>query len=439
MWRIASRLLPEPEALSLATFAVVGLLVAVASAFLTGALARRAEAVEASRSFEQLAVVVAGSVVAPRLTADLIGGAPAPAAALERTVAPLRTAGTTMGITVLDARGRVIWSDEEPAGGTEPLRPDQHTALQTGSVAPVPVEPGSSGADVLTASVGVQDTGGGRLLVEVTGPRSDLGGVRSAWPHVALASLGSLLVLQLVQFPLLWQMARRVRRHREAEATLRDAAVLATEVERHRIAHQVHDDVLPGLHGLTYQLDASRRGADGGSASAAVLDRAAEGVRDSIRELRSVLLGLSQARMPEPDLALGLADLARRVEETGVQVTVRAPDTTGLPPDVAEVLYSCAQETLRNVAAHSAAERVELSVAVEPGAITMTVDDDGRGFEGTRLSESRAAGHLGLRALGDMVADSGGWLAASSSPGRGTRVVVGVPLDDVRDDMRALP
>jgi signal transduction histidine kinase len=67
----------------------------------------------------------------------------------------------------------------------------------------------------------------------------------------------------------------------------------------------------------------------------------------------------------------------------------------------------------------------------------MTVDDDGRGFEGARLTESRANGHVGLRTLGDLIADSGGSMTASSSPGQGTRVVVRVPLDDVGVDMRA--
>jgi two-component system, NarL family, sensor kinase len=88
------------------------------------------------------------------------------------------------------------------------------------------------------------------------------------------------------------------------------------------------------------------------------------------------------------------------------------------------------------VAAHSGAEHVEVSVAVEATDVSMTVDDDGRGFEAPRLEESKAAGHLGLGTLGDLVADSGGSLTASSSPGQGTRIVVRLPLDEVGVDMR---
>jgi signal transduction histidine kinase len=91
------------------------------------------------------------------------------------------------------------------------------------------------------------------------------------------------------------------------------------------------------------------------------------------------------------------------------------------------------------VATHSGAEQVEISVVANGGDVTMIVDDDGRGFDEARLSASEEAGHLGLRALGDLVADAGGSLTASSAPGQGTRVVVRVPLDGVEVNMRVTP
>jgi two-component system NarL family sensor kinase len=439
MWRVGRRL-PGPEAAAVARFAVVGLVVAVALALLTGALARRAGGVEAARTFNGLAVVVAGSVVAPRLTPALVEGDQASAAALQRTVDALRDSGPIVGVTVRNAEGRVVWNDQEgPAAADAPLRPDQRTALQNGSLAVYPGSPGSIDTEVFTASVGVPDTNGGPLLVDVSARAGALAaGSRTAWNYFAPAALGALLILELLQLPLVWRLAHRLRRSRDAEAQLRETAAAAAEVERHRIARELHDDVLPGLNGLTYALDAARLGPQDGKPSAAVLERTAEGLRGSIRELRAVLLDLSRTRMPEAGLGQGLADLAVRLEATGIHVTLSTPGIDRLPRDVAEVLYRCAQETLRNVAAHSRAERVDINVAVEALVVTMTVDDDGRGFEETRLTESRATGHVGLRALGDLVADSGGSLTASSSPGLGTRVVVRVPLDNVGVDMRVL-
>jgi signal transduction histidine kinase len=158
-------------------------------------------------------------------------------------------------------------------------------------------------------------------------------------------------------------------------------------------------------------------------------------VRSGIRRLRALLLDLSQQRVPDEGLAAALAEAADRMSATGVQVSVQVRDLDRVPRPTAEILYRCAQEALRNVAAHSGAERVDITVAVDATDATMTVDDDGRGFEGARLAEQRAAGHLGLQALGNLVADSGGSLTASSSPGQGTRLVVRVPLDEVGADM----
>jgi signal transduction histidine kinase len=62
----------------------------------------------------------------------------------------------------------------------------------------------------------------------------------------------------------------------------------------------------------------------------------------------------------------------------------------------------------------------------------MIVDDDGRGFDGARLAASHANGHLGLRAVGDVVADAGGELTIASAPGQGSRIEVTVPLDPMR-------
>jgi signal transduction histidine kinase len=283
----------------------------------------------------------------------------------------------------------------------------------------------------------VRDTTGTPRLVDVIGRRQGVAAAsRSVWESTAPVAIGALLILQLIQLPLVCVMAARVRRHQRVETALRRAARAATDVERRRIGREVHDDVLPGLHGLAYELDAARLSAVDPQRAEALLDRTAGGLRSGIRRLRALLLDLNQERLPAAGLAGALAEMAARMETAGIQVSLEAPDLDRIPGPAAQVLYHCAQEALRNVAAHSGAERVELAIAVEGRDVALTVDDDGRGFEAPRLDESRAAGHLGLQTLGDLVADSGGSLTASSSPGQGTRLVVRVPLDETGVDMR---
>ena len=93
-----------------------------------------------------------------------------------------------------------------------------------------------------------------------------------------------------------------------------------------------------------------------------------------------------------------------------------------MPEPVETLLYRCAQEALRNVASHSAAQTVHVRIDAVDGIARLTVADDGRGFEG-----SIAEGHFGLRLLGDLVRESGGRLEVDSTPGRGTRVSVETP------------
>jgi two-component system NarL family sensor kinase len=420
--------------MTVAVFVVLGVVAAGVLAPAIGAAARRTGTEEAARSFRQVAAVVAGSVVAPLLTPQLVSGSASAEARLGLAVDRLETLGPVVAVAVRDGEGAVVWSDDRSAMAA-PLRPDQRTALEDRTL--VLSSTDGSARDELNAWVGVQATEGTPLLVEVTGRQDDLAatGARSAWTSFAPVALGALLLLQLVQLPLLWRLARRVRQDARTEAALREAALAATGLERRRIASEVHDDVLPGLHGLVYELDAQRLARAQRNGDAALLDRVAEGLRSGIRRLRALLLDLSEQRVPEEGLAAALARAADRMTATGVEVSVQAADLDRLPGPVAEVLYRCAQESLRNVAAHSGAERVEIAIAVDAAEATMTVDDDGRGFEGSRLAERRAAGHLGLQALGDLVADQGGSLTASSSPGQGTRIVVRIPLEDMSVDM----
>jgi two-component system NarL family sensor kinase len=119
-------------------------------------------------------------------------------------------------------------------------------------------------------------------------------------------------------------------------------------------------------------------------------------------------------------------------------VTVRAQDTEGLSEATAALLYRCAQEALRNVSAHSRASSVEVTVKGDEEAATLRIDDDGCGFDDARLDERNAAGHLGLRTLGELLVGAGGTLTVSSAPGQGTRLTATVPRSTSLMDVRAL-
>jgi signal transduction histidine kinase len=248
------------------------------------------------------------------------------------------------------------------------------------------------------------------------------------WMRAARPALAALLALEVVQVPLAYGLVRRSRRNLRTEASLAAAVADATATERRRVAGVVHDYVIPEMTGLAYDLDASRLGAPGADAPSALVGRSARGLRQCIGELRLLLSDLVQTRAPSGGLDTALRVLGDQMggAETGVSVQVQAPKD--LPRPVAELLYRCAQESLRNVATHSRAEQVEIVVQQDGRRATMTIDDDGCGFDETRMAERQAGGHVGLRTLGNLVADGGGSLTARSAPGQGTRLTITVPL-----------
>ena len=423
-------------------FAVAGLVVAAMLTVITGILARRSGAEAANRSFERLAAVVTGSVLAPQLTPSLRQGDREAAASLRRSVEPLLVAGPVVRISVRDPDGRVLWSDLPGAiGTTQPLTAAERQALTDGAVVSDSGEqaPTSGPADLVTASVGVRGSDDQPLLVQLSERHDNMQqSALSLWRHFAPAALGALLVLELVQIPLAAHLARRVRRGQEADAALLEAAVDAADVERRRVAGEVHDNIVPGLTGLAYELDAARLRDDDMEDITALLSRTADGVRRSIADLRALAVHLNHTGLCEAGLGPALAELADRLRAGGRRVTVQASGLEALPAQTVEVLYRCAQETLRNVTAHSDAEQVDISIVTDRDAVFMTIDDDGRGFDQERLTASEAAGHLGLRALGALAADAGGSLTTFSAPGQGTRVVVRIPLEPSGAELLAI-
>jgi signal transduction histidine kinase len=233
---------------------------------------------------------------------------------------------------------------------------------------------------------------------------------------------------QAVQVPFAWRMARRLRRAQEAEAASLRAAVDASQAERRRIARDVHDGVVQDLAGLAFGLDAARFGGVDGEVPGAAA-RTAAGLRRCLGELRRLLVDLDPPPLPGGGLGPALGVLARGLEREGRDVAMDVEGADGLPRPAAALLHRCALEAVRNVSAHSGARRVGITLTTSSAAATLTVADDGVGIDELRRAARTAAGHLGLRAMADLLAEAGGSLAAESVPGRGTRLVATVPLE----------
>jgi signal transduction histidine kinase len=245
------------------------------------------------------------------------------------------------------------------------------------------------------------------------------------WRAFVPAMFGALALLWLIQLPLAWRAGRRLREGQAERETLLRRAVEASELERRRIARDLHDGAVQDLAGVSYSLFAAADTSEGsGQLEAAVAMReAAAGTRRTIKELRTLLVDIYPPDLHRTGLEAALRDLIAPLGPRGIDARLEVDPDLQLPPAVETLLYRSAQEALRNVVAHSGGRHVVVRVEVANGFGRLTVEDDGSGFEG-----EPGEGHLGLRLLGDLARDAGGRLELTSQPGEGTRLSVEAPL-----------
>lgn len=377
-------------------------------------------------------------IVAPYLTQDALAGEPADLARLDRVVRERVLGDRVIRVKVWSPDGRILYSDEPR------LRGDRYQLGRDGADA---LRTGATGAEVsdLSEAENRFERGRGRLL-EVYLPLDTPGGRRvlfesyqrfegvavsgrRLWLTFVPPLLGAVVLLWLLQAPLAWSMARRLRAGQLERERLLRGTIDATERERRRIAGDLHDGVVQDLAGAAMSLAAARGGLRAAPAAETeeLLDEGVDTVRGAMRQLRSLIVDISPPRLAERGLAAALADLVAPLAEAGVSTRVEVQDGLRVDPEVAALLHRAAQEAVRNASRHAAAAAVTIRVAAADGRVVLTVQDDGRGFSDDERARARSEGHLGLDLLGALAVDAGGSLSVASAPGAGTRVELEAP------------
>ncbi|CAG7843893.1 Sensor histidine kinase LiaS [Pseudoclavibacter triregionum] len=201
--------------------------------------------------------------------------------------------------------------------------------------------------------------------------------------------------------------------------------------ERARLGRELHDTVAQHLSSIQLLLHAAEsHGAtpEGRERLAQARDAAAE----ALAETRAVVRDLSPRSLEGASLATALERLAERSRaRTRLDVEVRADaDARALPMAVEATLLRIAQEAMANLERHAGATRAELSLELEPDAVTLEISDDGRGFdaEAALASGPKDASGYGLAGMRARAAELGGYASIVTAPGEGTLVSVRIPL-----------
>jgi ligand-binding sensor domain-containing protein/signal transduction histidine kinase len=199
---------------------------------------------------------------------------------------------------------------------------------------------------------------------------------------------------------------------------------LAVMEERNRLARDLHDSAKQKAFAALAQLGTARGILNGhGNSVTMHLNEAENLVTDVIQELTFLVQEIYPIGLQEKGLVTSLREHIFEWEnrnDTTIQFVTHSEQHLSL--EVEQALYRVTQEALANVARHSQAHRVDVSLMYNEDAVQLCISDDGRGFDINRNHG------MGLRSIRERVSSIGGTVQVQSAPGHGTRLFVQVPI-----------
>jgi two-component system NarL family sensor kinase len=240
-----------------------------------------------------------------------------------------------------------------------------------------------------------------------------------------LRVIGRLIAGALHQARLHRQLVARERAHE----LFVEQVIEAQEIERRRLAGDIHDGISQRLITLSYRLDAAARAVGDDTEASQHLAEARELAELTLAEARAAISGLRPPVLDDLGLAGGLASLARSMPQLDLELDL---SDARLPEHIELALYRIAQEGLQNVVKHAAATRTRLRFAVDGDIARLEIVDDGVGFDTFEnpLGSDEMGGY-GVLSMAERAELVGGRLNIRSRPGAGTAVTATIPLPPV--------
>jgi PAS domain S-box-containing protein len=219
-----------------------------------------------------------------------------------------------------------------------------------------------------------------------------------------------------------------LRRSREHIRELAGRLISAQEVERRRIARDLHDDLNQKVAALAITISNIRHH----------LPAAAQSLSEDLFDLQSRTSQLAHdirelsheihpATLEHAGLVPALTSYAAELKQLeGIDLQLQLPDAfDAIPQDVAICIYRVAQESIRNVLRHSGMRSAQVTLHRAQDQVTLVVRDEGRGFDASRPRDQKG---LGLISIEERVRLLNGIVEVESQQGRGTTLQVCIPL-----------
>ena len=306
---------------AVAQFALTGLLVLVVFVIGWVLVFRSIGESEALRDARQFAALTGQGIVEPALGTGVVDGDQAALRRLDTVVQERVLGERVVRVKIWAADGRIVYSDEPRLiGSSYPLDDSKLEVAADGrsrgraqrprrAREPIRARPGQ----LYEVYLPVRAPDGTPLLFETYQRSASVASTgRRIWLPFAALLLASLVLLWLVQVPLAWRLAQRLRRSQEDREMLLVRAVEASADERRRIAADLHDGVVQDLAGISYSLSAAA-----GAGRARIPPELARPWRKRrpdtrrMRRIRSLLVEIHPPNLRAAGLEAALGDLAR--------------------------------------------------------------------------------------------------------------------------------
>ena len=240
---------------------------------------------------------------------------------------------------------------------------------------------------------------------------------------------GLLIILCLSTLVAYLQFSRKqLKQARDAQSQLSGLLINAQEMERRRLASELHDDFSQRLALLALGLEnASETLPDSSEATKRQLHELLNSASELGADLHTVSHRLHPSALESLGLVPGLKVLCQEfTSRQGIKIVFYSKNIPrDVPPNVALCLFRIVQEGLQNLKKYSGASQGQVNLRKEGGKLFLSVSDEGRGFE---MMEMRNRVGLGMRSMGERARLVGGQFEIHSQRGKGTRIDVCVPL-----------
>lgn len=247
--------------------------------------------------------------------------------------------------------------------------------------------------------------------------------------YILIGSAAALLIISLLVYGNYknkqnLQQQRINELEKEKQLTATEAVLKGEEQERTRLAKDLHDGLGGMLAGIKYSLNTMKGNLIMTPDNAQAFERSMDMLDSSITEMRRVAHNMMPEALVKFGLDAALKDFSNDINRSGaLQVSYQSIgiENAAIEQITAITVYRIIQELLHNTMKHAAARSAIVQVAKGNGQITITVEDDGKGFDAEILTQPKGIGWSNIQSRVEYLK---GKLDIQSEPGKGTSVYI---------------